>query len=216
MWNDTIFVMEIIGTVAFAVSGSIIAAGCGLDLFGVLIVGCSTAVSGGIIRDLILGRTPPAIFSDVTLLCIAAAVSLAVFIVFYLNAKKFDLLEKKIESINVLFDAIGLAAFTVIGVEAAAQAGFSHAALLSVSMGVITGVGGGIVRDVFVNKIPYVLKKHIYALASVAGSIAYYYIRNYGSRTAALIVAVPLIIVIRLLAAKYRWKLPRVRKSDDD
>ena len=215
MWSDIVFIMEIIGTVAFAVSGSIIAAGCGLDLFGVVIVGCSTAVSGGMMRDVLLGRTPPAIFSDITLLTVAAAVSLTVFIIFYINSKRFDLLEKRIESMNVLFDAMGLAAFSVIGIEAAFDCGFKERALFSISMGVITGIGGGIVRDILVCKIPYVLKKHIYALASIAGSVAYYYIRIYGNRTVSLVVAVPLIIGIRLLAAKFRWKLPSVRKTEE-
>ena len=216
MLDNTVLIMEIIGTVAFAVSGSIIAASCGLDLLGIIIVGCITAVCGGMLRDVFLGCIPPAIFLNPALLLIAAVVSLLVFLLSYLNSEKFELLEKKIESINITFDAIGLAVFSVIGIEATFQKGFGDNALLAISMGVITGVGGGITRDVLVRKIPYVLKKHIYALASIIGSIIYYYISIHINRPAAILTAVPVIIAIRLLAAHFRWKLPRIRKNNEE
>ena len=211
MSKTVIIITEYIGTVAFAVSGAIIAARSSLDLFGVILVGCVTAVSGGILRDVLLGRIPPAIFSNATLLCVAAASALLVFIFAYISAKKFVEYESRIEKINILFDATGLAAFSVIGIEAAIDSGFKSNALLCVSMGVITAIGGGIVRDILVDKIPYVLKKHIYALASIAGSIAYYFIRINYNKILALFVSMPIIIVIRLLAAIYHWKLPRIR-----
>ena len=214
MGSAVITVMEIIGTVAFAISGSIIAARYGLDLFGVVLVGCVTAVCGGMLRDILLGMFPPAIFSNKLLLAIAAVTSLAVFIICYLNAEKFEKLEKRIESINIIFDAIGLAAFSVFGIEVALKSGYGKNALLTVSMGVITGIGGGIVRDILVDKIPYVLKKHIYALASIIGSVIYYVIRQTGNKVAALLVAIPVIIVIRLLAARYHWKLPKIHIDD--
>ena len=215
MSNIVITVMEIIGTVSFAMSGSIIAARYGLDLFGVVLVGCVTAVCGGILRDVFLGHLPPAIFSSPLLFGIAAAASLLVFAVFYLNARRFEKLERKIETVNIFFDAIGLAAFSIIGMEAAFKADKAGNALLIISMGVITGIGGGIVRDVLVDKIPYVLKKHIYALASIIGCIVYYVIRQSASKIAALIVAIPLIVVIRLLAARYHWKLPKIHIDDE-
>ena len=119
MGDMVITVMEIIGTVAFALSGSIIAARYSLDLFGVILVGCVTAVCGGMLRDIILGQLPPAVFSNKALLAVAAATSLLVFIVFYLNSKSFEKLERRIESVNILFDAIGLAAFSITGMEVA-------------------------------------------------------------------------------------------------
>ena len=215
MSNIVITVMEIVGTVSFAMSGSIIAARYGLDLFGVVLVGCVTAVCGGILRDVFLGRLPPAIFSSPLLLGIAAAASLLVFAVFYINARRFEKLERKIETVNIFFDAVGLAAFSIIGMEAAFKADKAGNALLIISMGVITGIGGGIVRDVLVDKIPYVLKKHIYALASIIGCIVYYVIRQSASKIAALVVAIPLIVVIRLLAARYHWKLPKIHIDDE-
>ena len=214
MGITVIAVLEIIGTVAFAISGSIIAARYGLDFFGVVLVGCVTAVCGGMLRDIILGRFPPSIFSNQILLGIAAATSVAVFIIAYFSSDKFERLEKSIENINVLFDAVGLATFSMTGMETAIASGYGKNALLTISMGVITGIGGGIVRDILVDKIPYVLKKHIYALASITGCILYYFIRTAGEKTIGLLICIPIIVLIRLLAAKYHWKLPRIRRDE--
>lgn len=214
MGFTVITVLEIIGTVAFAISGAMIAARYSLDLFGVILVGCVTAVCGGILRDVLLAQLPPAVFYNKILLLIAAVTSLVVFIVFYFNSEKFEKLEKRIESVNTLFDAIGLAVFSVIGVEVSITSGYGENALLSISMGVITGIGGGIIRDILVDKIPYVLKKHIYALASICGSIAYYIIRNSANKISGLCVALPLMVAIRLLAAKYHWKLPKIKPEE--
>ena len=210
--NETtiIFIMELIGTIAFAISGALIAVRRSLDLFGVVLVGCITSVGGGIMRDLFLGKTPPSIFSNVIVLVIAAITSIVVFIVSYLNANKFESLEKRIESINNFFDAVGLATFSAIGTEMACESGFLDMAVFSISMGLLTGIGGGIIRDVLVDSTPYVLKKHIYALASIIGSTIYYLIRINGNKIVALTVAIPIIVIIRLLAAKYRWKLPKI------
>ena len=210
--NETtiIFIMELIGTIAFAISGALIAVRRSLDLFGVVLVGCITSVGGGIMRDLFLGKTPPSIFSNVIVLVIAAITSIVVFIVSYLNANKFESLEKRIESINNFFDAVGLATFSAIGTEMACESGFLDMAVFSISMGLLTGIGGGIIRDVLVDSTPYVLKKHIYALASIIGSTIYYLIRINGNKIVALTVAIPIIVIIRLLAAKYHWKLPKI------
>lgn len=210
--NETtiIFIMELIGTIAFAISGALIAVRRGLDLFGVVFVGCITSIGGGILRDLILGKIPPNIFSNVVVLAIAAITSIAVFAVSYFNASKFEFLEKQIESINNFFDAVGLATFSAIGTEMACESGFSDMAVLSISMGLLTGIGGGIMRDILVDSTPYVLKKHIYALASIIGSTVYYLIRTNGNKILALISAMPIIVIIRLLATKYHWKLPKI------
>ena len=206
-----ILIMEVIGTSAFAVSGALIAVRCSLDLFGVLLVGCITAVGGGIMRDVFLGKTPPSAFSNIYFLVIAVATALAIFIISYFNAKKFDAFNKRIESINNIFDAIGLAAFSVTGTEMACAAGFSDSTIFCIAMGLLTGVGGGMIRDVLVDKTPYVLKKHVYAVASILGSVIYYYIRIYVGRTLGLLVAMPAVFLIRMLATKYHWKLPRVK-----
>lgn len=210
--NETliIYIMELIGTIAFAISGALIAVRRSLDLFGVVLVGCITSVGGGIMRDLFLGKFPPNIFSNVIVLIIAAITAIVVFVISYFNANKFESFEKRIESINNFFDAVGLATFSAIGTEMACELGFYDMAIFSISMGMLTGIGGGIIRDILVDSTPYVLKKHIYALASIIGSTIYYLIRINGNKIVALIVSIPIIVVIRLLAAKYHWKLPKI------
>lgn len=202
--------MELIGTIAFAISGALIAVRCCLDLFGVVLVGCITSVGGGIMRDLFLGKIPPSIFSNVIFLAIAAATSIIVFIISYFNVEKFETLEKRIENINNIFDAVGLATFSIIGTELTCNAGFSDKAVFSISMGMLTGIGGGIIRDILVDKTPYVLQKHIYALASILGSSLYFFIRLYCDRLVALIVGITTVILVRMLATKFHWKLPKI------
>ncbi|MBQ6990366.1 MAG: TRIC cation channel family protein, partial [Clostridia bacterium] len=152
-----IYCMEWIGTVAFAVSGALVAIGSGLDLFGVIIVGSITAVGGGIMRDLLLGYTPPRVFESPETLLVAMLTGVVVFVVAWINVRRFRDLQKKVESVNVVFDAIGLAAFSVTGVEVAVESGFGDNFLLTLLMGVMTGVGGGVLRDVLVNEKPYIL-----------------------------------------------------------
>ncbi len=214
--NETtiIYIMELIGTIAFAISGALIAVRRSLDLFGVVLVGCITSVGGGIMRDLFLGKFPPNIFSNVIVLIIAAITAIVVFVISYFNANKFESFEKRIESINNFFDAVGLATFSAIGTEMACELGFSDMAIFSISMGLLTGIGGGIIRDILVDSTPYVLKKHIYALASIIGSTIYYIIRINGNKIVALIVSIPIIVIIRLLAAKYHWKLPKINLNN--
>ena len=214
--NETtiIYIMELIGTIAFAISGALIAVRRNLDLFGVVLVGCITAVGGGIMRDLFLGKFPPNIFSNVIVLIIAAITAIVVFVISYFNANKFESFEKRIESINNFFDAVGLATFSAIGTEMACELGFSDMAIFSISMGLLTGIGGGIIRDILVDSTPYVLEKHIYALASIIGSTIYYIIRINGNKIVALIVSIPIIVIIRLLAAKYHWKLPKINLNN--
>ncbi len=203
--------MEIIGTVAFAISGALISISCGLDIFGVVFIGVITAVGGGMLRDVLIGKYPPAIFSNTYIFAIAALTALAVFIVAYINRKHFEALREKIERINNIFDAIGLAAFTVTGTEIVCAAGLGDKMLLVVLLGMLTAVGGGIFRDVLVDKTPYVLRKHVYALASVSGSIIYYLINIYtGEKIIGTVTAMVFIIAVRMLATKYHWKLPKI------
>lgn len=207
--------MEWIGTIAFAISGSLIAIGCSLDLFGVIIVGCTTAVGGGIVRDLLLGSVPPRVFFTPQILLLAIFTSLAVFLAANMNAKRFAGLRKKIETINILFDAIGLASFSVTGVEVACAAGHSDNIILMITLGLLTGVGGGVLRDVFVNIKPYILTKHIYAVASVLGCCVYSFVGIYlDQKVVGTFTAVIVIVMIRLLAAKFHWKLPKIHLND--
>lgn len=206
-----IFATEIIGTVAFSISGALIAIASSLDLFGVVFVGGITAVGGGIIRDLMLHQGIPNIFNNQHVLILSFATSLLVFLLVRLFTRKFLVLQEKIDHINNIFDAMGLAAFSITGIEVACNSGHESEAFFAISMGVITGVGGGVLRDVLVNRKPYILEKHIYALVSFAACTLYYYFRNHTSFMAlSVIVVIVLTVATRLLAAKFHWKLPKI------
>lgn len=214
--SEIIKVLEIIGTIAFAISGALIAINAELDIFGVVFVGCITAFGGGILRDILLGITPPAIFSNLWMLYIAIFTAIIIFVFSYIKRKKFVALKKKTEQINNLFDATGLAAFTVIGAEIACINGFDDNCFVVTIIAMITCVGGGIFRDILIDTKPYVFIKHIYALASIAGSVAYFLIRKYvGDITIGSIVSMFLVVAIRILATKYCWNLPKVEISEN-
>ena len=206
-----LLIMEWIGTISFATSGSLVAIRHGLDLFGVATVGTITAVGGGVMRDLMIGNLPPKIFSNPKILIVAIITSIVVFIIAYFYKKKFNQLSRVIDTVNVFFDALGLAAFTIAGVEVAVLESGKNSALLIIVMGVVTGVGGGVLRDVLVNEKPYILTKHIYAVVSILGSCIYSLLSIYAGYTVfATFFVLIFTVFIRLLAAKYRWKLPKI------
>lgn len=210
-----LLVLEVIGTIAFAVSGAFVAIKSQFDIFGVLVIGCITAVGGGMTRDLLIGSVPPAIFAKQYIIGIAALTSLVVFILAYIKRKEFDEIRGKIEHINNIFDAIGLAAFTVMGTELAFTNSISNNVFLSVTLGVLTGVGGGLLRDILTETPPYIFKKHVYAVAAIFGAILYYGIRRYANNTVFSSIAAMLFIIgIRLLATKYHWGLPKVQLNE--
>ncbi|MBQ7718317.1 MAG: trimeric intracellular cation channel family protein [Clostridia bacterium] len=213
---EIIKILEIIGSMAFALSGSLVAIDSGLDIFGVAFVACITAFGGGMIRDILLGITPPAIFSDLLLFLLAIIVALIVFIAAFTRRKSFNSLKIKIEYINNIFDAIGLSAFVVIGSEISCANGFSDNGFIVVFVGMITGVGGGIFRDVLIDTTPYIFKKHIYALAAIFGSFVYFILRKYIQNVELVsIISMLTVFSIRMLATKYRWSLPKIHINDD-
>lgn len=216
MIADTILlVLEIVGTVAFAVSGAFVAIKARLDIFGVVFIGCVTAVGGGMTRDILIGATPPAVFSKLYVLLVAATTSLVVFIVAYLCRRHFEETAEKVEHVNNVFDALGLAAFSVAGTELAFVEGLADNALLAIVLGMLTGVGGGIFRDILTATTPYIFKKHVYALASIGGAALYYVLRLFIDGTLLpSAVAMAFIILVRMLATKYRWSLPKIRFGD--
>ena len=211
-----LLILEIIGTVAFAVSGAFVAIKAKLDVFGVVFIGCVTAVGGGITRDLLIGQNPPAIFGNLYILLIAAITSVFVFVIARITHRQFVIGYEKIEPTQNVFDAFGLAAFTVMGTEIAFLHALQDNAVLAVLLGMLTGVGGGVIRDVLTSTTPYIFKKHIYALASIAGAIIYYVMRLFMADTLLpSVVAMLAVVVLRLLAAKYRWSLPKVHLEEE-
>ena len=209
--TEFMMLLEFIGTIAFSVSGALIACASGLDIFGVVFVGCITAFGGGMSRDILLGITPPAIFSNNFTFMIAMLSAIIVFIAAYINRGKFDLLKIKIEHVNDFFDAVGLATFSVTGAEVGFVNGYADNVLIIMVLGMITGVGGGIIRDILIDTTPYIFKKRIYALASIFGSLLYYILRvGVSSISLASVPAMLSVIVIRILAMRYRWSLPKI------
>jgi len=211
--RDTIIlIMEWIGTISFSVSGTLVAVSCGLDLFGVVTVGCITAVGGGVLRDVIIGNNPPKVFVNPLFLFVAAVTSAVVFFIAYIYRKRFQTFRERTDVINNFFDALGLAAFSITGVEIACLSTHGNNVLLAITMGVITGVGGGVLRDVLVNEKPYILVKHIYAVVSVVGCCFYYLISVYlGYKVVATFFVIAFTVSVRLLAAKFHWGLPKIK-----
>lgn len=211
------FVTEIIGTIAFAFSGAMVAVEKRMDIFGVLVLGGVTAVGGGCIRDMILGVNPPAFFVKPIYVTVAALTSLLVFAIIYYRHKMFSRrsAEGYLRLIDLL-DAVGLGAFTVVGVDAAMNTGFADNRFLMVFVGVLTGVGGGILRDILAGLTPTVLRKRIYAIASIIGAFLYIYSLPVLGHTSAMLLAALCIVAIRWLAAHYRWNLPVAVLMEDE
>lgn len=198
---------EILGTIVFAASGAFVAMGKKMDLFGVAVLGMTTALGGGVIRDLILGQTPPMMFRNPTYALLAAVVSVIVFIPAvrrFLSAR-----QSRYDRILLLVDSMGLGVFTVVGVQAAHSAGFADNSFLQVFVGTLTGVGGSILRDVMSQTTPYVFSKHVYASASLAGALLCTLLWNLLGGAASMILGASLIFVLRMCAAHFRWSLPK-------
>lgn len=207
------YIIEIIGTVAFASSGALIGIHKNMDIFGVNVLGITTAIGGGIIRDIVLGIHPPGTFKDPVYVVSSIATSSLLFIVVYFNKK---LLESRFmavyDKVMMTMDAIGLGAFTVIGVYTAVEKGEMKSTFLLIFVGMVTGIGGGMMRDMMAGQMPFVFVKHIYAVASLAGALVCIgLMRTTGEEAAAMIAGAAIVIIIRLLAAYFRWNLPRIR-----
>lgn len=210
MYTETIMnVISIIGIVAFAVSGAMVAIEKRVDPFGVMVLSVITATGGGILRDILLGILPPKIFRDCSYVLISIIVSLIVFLIAHLGKDAYRNKTALLDSINNIFDALGLGVFVVIGSQSAIDYGFLQNGFFVVFIGMITGIGGGFMRDIMVQEIPFVLKKHIYALAALAGSLVFYilYINNV-SYTVTVFSAASSTFLLRILATYFRWNLP--------
>jgi uncharacterized membrane protein YeiH len=199
-----ISILDYLGTAAFAITGASKAIAHKADIFGIIVLATVVGVAGGITRDVIFGRFPTA-FSDP--IYISLTVSAGV-VMFFLYAKL-----KKQMTTWLVFDAIGLGVFSIIGASIAYSiVGLDFLPMLFA--GVLTAIGGGILRDVFVREIPIVFVKEVYAVASVIGIVVFYAILSFGvDIQIASIVGIIVATGIRLLAMKYNWNLPKVRET---
>jgi uncharacterized membrane protein YeiH len=195
-----LYLLDLIGTAAFAASGAWAGVRRRMDIFGVLVLGIVTATGGGTLRDILLGDFPPFSFQDEAYLYISIVVSLAVFF-----------LHRKMEFIQhplLYFDAVGLGTFVVIGTGKALS--FGTGPLGAVLLGVMTATAGGVVRDVLSNQVPLILRKEIYASACLTGALLLVLLQGIAiPHPWAALAAALTVIVVRLLAIRNQWSLPR-------
>lgn len=209
--NTVILVLEIIGTCAFSISGAVLAITKRFDIFGIIFCATITALGGGTIRDVLLGNLPPAMFRNYIYLIFALATSVLTFVVARILKNKFSENIVIIDKVNNVFDALGLGVFTVVGMNVAINNGFADNFFFVVFLGMTTGCGGGILRDVVVSDVPFVLRKRVYAVASIAGGILYYvlWVVFECGELVSVLSGILLIFVLRLLASVFRWDLPK-------
>lgn len=203
-------VFDFVGTLAFAISGIRLASAKKFDLFGAYVIGVTTAIGGGTMRDLMLDLTPFWMTNPFYLVCSALALLWVI---------AFRKLLVRQNNTWFIFDTVGLAMFTVTGIEKTLMAttadGTHFPFWVAILMGTITGAGGGVLRDVFINEEPLIFRKEIYALACVIGGVAYYFCHLLGlSLITCGIVCGIVVVATRLLAVKYRLRLPIIKGED--
>jgi len=207
MLPDFTFLIEVLGTISFAMSGSFAAMQKRFDPFGVLIIAFVTSVGGGTVRDLLLDVP---VFWMHDLLAVSLIFFTAIFTMI------FKLIERKFQVTLFIFDSLGLGLFTIIGVQKGLNADLHP--VIGVVLGTITGCFGGIIRDILLNRIPLIFRKEIYATAAIAGGIAYILLRNFSGLSEEInqILTILLIVSIRTLAVKYHWQMPKFYGVSND
>jgi uncharacterized membrane protein YeiH len=195
--------LDLIGTAAFAATGAFKAVEHKSDIVGIIILATITGVAGGVLRDVIFGRIPPVAITNPLYVAITIGMAVAIFFLY----RSF----KHYEGLILKFDAVGLGVFTIIGASFAYSV-FGLNFLAMAFAGIVTAVGGGILRDVFVNEVPIVFVKELYASASFAGVVAFFGMLAAGVNVdIAAIPCIALVTGLRVLAMKYNWNLPRSR-----
>ena len=216
-------IFELVGVVAFAMSGVLVGIEYGFDVFGIFILAFLTALGGGLFRDMMLGQEPPVCFTHFSYI-ICVAITVLLFLIFL---KVFDtkLARGDIERLKALitfFDAIGLGIFCVTGTAFAINMGYGDNILLCVASGLVTSIVGGMLRDVLANRKPVVLRKEIYALAAIAGALLYCLLAPYIGETVATYLCAAIVVVIRMVSVRkninalFRVKNQDIMAIDDD
>lgn len=204
--NFTLLI-ELLGTVAFAMSGSFAAMQKRLDPFGVLIIAFITSVGGGTVRDLLLDV--PVFWMHNMLMC-------SVIFVTSIFSMVFKSLEKKFKVTLFIFDSFGLGLFTIVGIQKGLSADLHP--LICLTLGTITGCFGGIIRDILLNRIPLIFRKEIYATACIVGGSAFLLLVKYSSLKYVIVqvFTILLIVAIRTLAVKYHWQMPKFYDAEQN
>ena len=205
METEDFTLIDMFGTAAFSISGVFAAMERRLDIFGILVIAFVTAIGGGTIRDVMIGDFPVTWMRS-------ANYSIVIFISAGI-AILFNKLDKDYGRILLLFDSIGLGFFTIVGIRKGIQFDFSIG--LCIAVGTITACFGGLVRDIILNQIPHILHKEIYATACIFGGTIYFILlRTNLNQTALDLICVSMVVIIRLLAVKYKWSLPSLYRPD--
>ncbi len=200
MFPDFAFLIEFLGTISFAMSGSFAAMQKRFDPFGVLIIAFVTSVGGGTVRDLLL---------DVPIFWMHDLFTVSIIISTSILTMIFKLIEKNFQVTLFIFDSLGLGLFTIIGIQKGLNADLHP--IIGIVLGTITGCFGGIIRDILLNRIPLIFRKEIYATAAISGGIFYILLKNYGHLSEEInqIITILFIVIIRTLAVKYHWQIPK-------
>tara|TARA_Y100001935_G_C17286676_1_gene500777 strand:- start:756 stop:1373 length:618 start_codon:yes stop_codon:yes gene_type:complete len=196
--------IDILGTIAFAISGVLIAMEKRLDLFGVVIIAFVTAIGGGALRDLLIGNVPVVWMRDLTY--VITILSTVVFAIVFVNQLKY--FRKSL----FLFDTIGIGLYTMVGIEKGLQAELQP--IICIALGTITASFGGVIRDILCNEIPVIFRKEIYATACIVGGAFYFLLLQFPIQEAyAYSAGILVVITIRLLAVKLGIRLPNIYKE---
>lgn len=191
--------IEVIGTMAFAMSGALTAMHKNLDPFGIFIIAFVTAVGGGTLRDILIGRTPVGWMLDVNYVYVIVIG----FILAIIFRKKFDRLRTSL----FLFDTIGLGVFTLIGLEKGINIGLHP--VICIALGTMTACFGGVIRDILCTEIPVIFRREIYATICIFGGIIFFMLKKLNLDSDVLYLTTSLFIIsVRLMAVKFKWHLP--------
>ncbi len=197
--------IDLLGTFSFAVSGAFAAMEKKLDAFGVIILAFIPAIGGGSIRDMLIGDLPVAWLSNNLTIGVILLAAVAVLL--------FASRLKKMERILTVFDALGLGVFTIVGIEKGIMWGYPPG--ICISLGVMTGCFGGVIRDVVLNNVPYLFRREIYASAAIVGGVLFFMLKNTSLSIELInIICILMIFTIRMLALRLHWKLPNSYRSD--
>lgn len=191
--------IEIVGTIAFAMSGALTAIHKKLDLFGIFMIAFATAVGGGTLRDVMIGKTPVGWMLDLNYVYVI----IIGYILAIIFRKKFDRLRTSL----FLFDTIGLGVFTLIGIQKGLSIGLHP--VICIALGTITACFGGVIRDILCSEIPVIFREEIYATICIVGGIVFFMIRKLNLDAEILDLITSLFIIsVRLMAVKFKWHLP--------
>lgn len=197
-----LYLFDLLGTFAFAISGAVAGVRKNFDLYGIIVLALVTAVGGGTIRDVLVGRIPPFIFKDINYFLISIAAALITFFFHKYVEKTYKLL--------LIMDAIGLGVFTVIGISVGLQYNIGYFG--AVVMGVMTGTFGGMIRDVLQKEVPLVLQKEIYASACIIGGIVFVVFDILKiDNVLNVVISGVVVFLIRFVAIQKNWHLPKAK-----